>query len=962
MSLRSRTRLAAVVAALLLLPAGVQARAADATAAAQLPAKLVQLRNEVAALRAGLAHTGFAAPVRSVLALRHAAHPSVAALPAPGAAEVAAVQGLSSGLRAPVAGLAAAARAAHALLGDLPAADVRAAARALEHDLASYQRRARAARPAATRTVRGGDGMTTTTTKAAAVPVAVTPLPATVRAAHEQAPQAATVLAVALDAYLPALRAARVTRQAGSAAAACDLLNQLPALCVSSDADNTYTVDAVLTVDLGGDDVYRTTAGGAPFLPVGGAAWVPVSVNVDLDGDDTYVAPEADVERTGLRPVTAQGGGSFGGVGILVDEAGDDTYTAEVNDPTFGIYAHGSSAGGGFGALFDLAGDDTYSAKHLTAGPDPTAVVAQGSVWGCGAGAHVLEPVPLVSAGCSVGMLVDSGAGDDRYDAHSAVLDGTTVEPWPIKLVFAQAAANLGVAVLSDDGGADHFAVSAAARDLGRQAYGGEGAAMAWVLAQGFGGAGRGHLLEGTGPTTYDVSVDSEGFAWNRVWVQASATLAGAGALDDLGGNDAYRADVTMDLRQEITVDGTCRRLGQPCDRASATVRAGNCVESAVGSSCQVTQELAAQGVNVSNAFALLDDHAGDDRYAAASRESVDIRLRDELPAPKATASLDVAGYLTASLSAQGVGVDMLPVPGHGFVIDQGGTDVYEAVSDNVTAASAASETAGLVPAVTAVTEPKLFVEGQGASSGGSTNGLIDLGGTGDRFLASARNPARTSPDGGRSLAMGYDWPLFHGAGTGGVFHAGGANPTVVSAPSAPVCGSGSRGFGAWRGCPYAGAASAAAAPGQEWFDSQANAHVYSSNTPAGWAPFASGTFADLQVLPGSPAGARDGGTVPVAARLHAPSGAPMPDTALVFSLQAQPCNLPGAWLNMWETEAVTDAEGVARAALPSATQTPRPPSHYSQPCAEAYRIHVTFNGAAGLYPARVSQPVTITP
>ncbi|MGQ0535047.1 MAG: hypothetical protein ACT4PT_03140, partial [Methanobacteriota archaeon] len=68
-----------------------------------------------------------------------------------------------------------------------------------------------------------------------------------------------------------------------------------------------------------------------------------MSVNVDLGGNDNYVAP--------LR--MAQGGGRLGGIGILSDWGGNDVYRGTA-------YQQGYAADG-IGLLFDLGGDDAYT-------------------------------------------------------------------------------------------------------------------------------------------------------------------------------------------------------------------------------------------------------------------------------------------------------------------------------------------------------------------------------------------------------------------------------------------------------------------------------------------------------------------------------------------------------------------------------------------------------------------------
>ncbi len=121
--------------------------------------------------------------------------------------------------------------------------------------------------------------------------------------------------------------------------------------------------DALLIVDLGGNDLYTGSAAAS-------CGHRPISLLLDMAGDDTY---------TSERP--AQGAGLCG-VGILIDAAGNDSYEAR-------HYAQGAGQFG-FGLLADLAGDDRYFTRY--------------SGQGCGY--------------FGVGLLFDT-AGNDRYRLHA---------------------------------------------------------------------------------------------------------------------------------------------------------------------------------------------------------------------------------------------------------------------------------------------------------------------------------------------------------------------------------------------------------------------------------------------------------------------------------------------------------------------------------------------------------------
>jgi len=147
--------------------------------------------------------------------------------------------------------------------------------------------------------------------------------------------------------------------------------------------------NALLVVDLGGDDIYTGGVAAA-------TATRPVGLLLDMAGDDTYVAE-----------VPAQGAGMTG-AGILLDVAGNDSYEAR---------HYGQGAGQfGLGACIDLAGNDTYFTRYSgqgcgyfgsgllldAAGYDRYTLYAEGQGFGGGGG--------------GVGILADR-SGDDHYTA-----------------------------------------------------------------------------------------------------------------------------------------------------------------------------------------------------------------------------------------------------------------------------------------------------------------------------------------------------------------------------------------------------------------------------------------------------------------------------------------------------------------------------------------------------------------
>ncbi len=190
-------------------------------------------------------------------------------------------------------------------------------------------------------------------------------------------------------------------------------------------------------LDVGGDDFYTGSAGGA-------TGWdVPVSILIDVIGDDAYESTTTSCQGTGCLGVGAlldlsgddeyvgiqwaQGTGYLG-VGWLHDAGGDDVYRGRTFCQGVGLFGvgilldvsgadryegdcHVQACGlaGGIGIIADRAGDDEYYAKGLY----PTGYGDDGifDAWsqGCGMGFRTL-------ASGGLGLLLDGG-GSDRMEA-----------------------------------------------------------------------------------------------------------------------------------------------------------------------------------------------------------------------------------------------------------------------------------------------------------------------------------------------------------------------------------------------------------------------------------------------------------------------------------------------------------------------------------------------------------------
>ncbi len=251
-------------------------------------------------------------------------------------------------------------------------------------------------------------------------------------------PAHAAVLA-ARGALLQALPALDAAVQASEITSATLVVAPVLALDLAGN-DDVYDQDVALTIDVGGNDLYRNNAGGnridvvdrvywnvrpcITFEPyanrigtqaagalidlgghdryepargcgVNGGGNNGVGFLFDAGGNDAYTAPDERLcqffnlgSETGSCGVN---GGGVRGIGFLLDAAGNDAYAGSRTGVNGGGYV------GGQGYLFDLGGNDLY----------------RGDAAGVNGGAHVL----------ATGLLLDLD-GDDRYLATSTGVNG----------------------------------------------------------------------------------------------------------------------------------------------------------------------------------------------------------------------------------------------------------------------------------------------------------------------------------------------------------------------------------------------------------------------------------------------------------------------------------------------------------------------------------------------------------
>jgi hypothetical protein len=324
-------------------------------------------------------------------------------------------------------------------------------------------------------------------------------------------------------------------------------------------ADTVDGTDALLIVDLGGNDTY--TGGVAAST-----ADRPVGLLLDLDGDDTYTSevPAQGAGMTGVGVLLdasgddvyrarhyAQGAGQFGlglcadlegddeysnrysgqgcgyfGIGLMFDAAGDDEYT---------LYADGQGLGGvaGVGVLADRTGNDRYTAvrQHSVTGRpsyhSPDLDVGVSNAQGCGMGRRGDGADGHSWAG-GLGALLD-GRGDDVYTAGNWAM-GTGY--W------------FGIGALHDGGGDDeyhgvaysqgtgaHFCIGVLVDESGDDKHLAEENShsnIAW--AHDF---TVGIVLDAEGDDLYRVGDGGLGYSINR----------SVAMLIDTGGNDVYETE-----------------------------------------------------------------------------------------------------------------------------------------------------------------------------------------------------------------------------------------------------------------------------------------------------------------------------------------------------------------------------------------------------------------------------------
>lgn len=563
---------------------------------------------------------------------------------------------------------------------------------------------------------------------------------------------AGVLVADAIDHALPRLTAYAATLPAvRREVTGCDVLDAAPVLCIGGTGNNTYTTDLGLLVDLGGDDLYRNSAGGA--FPLGNL--LAASVNIDVAGNDRYEA----VSPMASGAASVQGGSNYG-IGVLVDQAGNDSYsvTTVCNACLTGVTAAGQGFTAlGVGLMADLAGDDSY----LLDAVGGRGATASGQGYG----------------GLGLAVALDYGGGADRHTLHAsscwACMSRTE------GFGFARVG---GAAISYDDGGKDTFSLLAETAPLSPDdpdsIYQPYISALSYGMGYGDDGGAAVHIT-GPGDTVRSGVADTASAHAGTVSVLGFgfADSSGSfGAVQDAGGNDSYVMTARSRTATSSQIDDSCG-----CDGV---------VSDAIGNWASV----AGLGSTALGGIAVLRDMAGDDRYEATADTLAEAAARD-------TRSAGVAGDQDASASAvtgsaevqvQGVGVG-----GFGVLQDEAGNDIYAATATSSAHAEATSNLPGRAHSTATAGSTRTIAQGVGVLGFGE---LRDDGGNDVYRTRNASDATGDETSAGPSESVVQAMMIGSG-GNALLLDQGGNADVFTSVPAAQKPCRGERGGDMWTGC-----------------------------------------------------------------------------------------------------------------------------------------------------------------
>lgn len=388
-----------------------------------------------------------------------------------------------------------------------------------------------------------------------------------------------------------AIEAADLQRFAGGAAH-YRLETPLGLIRVEGRGDDRYPASpepTLLFLELGGDDLYLQA------VAANQSAEHPVSIHLDLEGDDRYTYPEAEDAEDERLPADAAGRGSRdgvyrraslsangrqasakSGVAILFDFEGDDHYQA--------LQASQAYADQGVAVLADLEGHDRYQAEAVSQGAAQSGIAILYDEAGN-------DDYQAVARAQGFGFVAGFGALDDQEgdDRYACRVDGG-IYPSPqdeelsaslcqgaglgLRTGLVSNALGGGLGLLRDQSGDDRY--------------------QAAVFAQGVGYfGGLGALLEGDGDDRLDLA-----------WYGAGAGVHfGVGLYLDAAGHDRLGDELTP--RHLVLGAAHDFGLGLAVDQA--------------GDDQRQLPSLSA-GAASAGGLGIFVDAAGDDRYLSRAK------------------------------------------------------------------------------------------------------------------------------------------------------------------------------------------------------------------------------------------------------------------------------------------------------------------------------------------------------
>jgi len=317
---------------------------------------------------------------------------------------------------------------------------------------------------------------------------------------------------------------------------------------LGGEGKNVYREDALIIIDLGGDDIYLNNAGASTEK-------YPYSVLIDFSGNDLYKSSTNVSQGSGflgggflidydgndryIANTYSQGSG-FLGVGLLADLGGQDNYSchsycqasgifgigllaeANGNDEYYAdIFSQGVGLPKGFGALIEVAGDDNFYSGGVY--PDHRQPLKAFKSMSQGFGYGIRPSGVETGASGGIGIIADQ-KGDDAY----------------IGDYFGQGSSYwYALGILSDNHGNDKYIASRYSQGAGihhsagilSDSNGDDEYYVDYGVSQGCGhDLAIGFLLDNGGDDKYRGGIISQG----------AGNGNGFGVLNDNGGKDEY--------------------------------------------------------------------------------------------------------------------------------------------------------------------------------------------------------------------------------------------------------------------------------------------------------------------------------------------------------------------------------------------------------------------------------------